>query len=370
MPTPPLSQPAVPFAVQPPPLPIGVVQRGAPDLVRHPPPPAFGEAPPKTIGEMQAHVNKSAAAFAGVLAASNAAADLDHQDKQGTNKPVADKPVTDKNPAEKEEGESIEVIWYEPSYVARMRKHPQWATFFQPPAKAAPVQRGQAPAPPPSAESIEEATSADIFTMLSKADPVREQDLVPGRKGGTNHDAGLYLLRGTISFPLDEIEMLKATARAAAPLASSDKKLKEVLDRVDEVMKMPLEGAPEVVQSFVVRVREAWLNANHLLPADYLVTHTERALLNQRQYQKRELLDDEWIRSLYHSAPDAVPIPAYVPAKLAKRLPLFRQFSARLVVEALSPQDMYESHPLALRVVALARSLMPREPSTAMRSRR
>jgi hypothetical protein len=117
-------------------------------------------------------------------------------------------------------------------------------------------------------------------------------------------------------------------------------------------------------------VREAWSNANRILPPDYLTTHTERTLLNQRHYQKREILDDEWIRALYQSSPDANAIPTYIPAKLAKRLPLFLRVSARIIVEALSQQDMYESHPMALRVVVLARVLPPQESSPTARPRR
>lgn len=323
--------------------------------------------PAKTIGEMQVK-SKSATGYDGVLAASNAAADAQSQEKPHSNQRAREKPIADQ--VEPANSASIEVIWYESTYVPRIRKHAQWASFIQPPPKPVAVQRGQAPPPPPSAEALEEAADADVFAVLSNAEPTREHEVVPGRKSNKDRETALYLLAGTITFPLDDIELLKATSRAAAPLAAGDKKLKEVLDLVDEVLKMPLDGAPEIVQNFTVRVRDAWTNANRILPPDYLITHTERTLLNQRHYQKRELLDDEWIRALYLSSPDANPIPTYIPAKLAKRLPLFRQVSARILVEALSQQDMYESHAIALRVVALARVLTPQESSNAPRGRR
>jgi len=318
-----------------------------------PPPPRVVEVlKPVALGEPQAK-NMAAATYEGVVAASNAAAEP--QPLRSGDKSLHDKP-SDNKPS-KATGESIEVIWYDSAYVARMRKHSDWAPLFRPPPKPQAPQRGQPPPPPPSAEQLEDATKADVFAVLSRAEPSREHDVAPGRMGSGDHDAQLYLLAGTISFPLDEIEMLKATARTAAPLAANDKKLKEVLDTVEEILKMPLEGAPEVVQGFTNKVRDAWSHANRLLPPDYLVTHTERMLLNQRQYQKRELLDDEWIRCLYLGSAESVAIPTYIPAKLAKRLPLFRQFSVRMIIEALSQQDMYESHPMALRVVGLAKVL-------------
>ncbi len=383
-PAPPAAAPivpaATPYAEPAKPLPVSMLQHaaapaavgglaGASELARQAPAPAFGDSPapprivdsprPAALGEAQTK-SMSAATYEGVLAASNAAADP-QTNRQG-DKPNPDKLAPDK-PA-KVSGESIELIWYENSYLGRMRKHKDWAPLFRPPPKAPAPQRGQPPPPPPSPEQIEDAQKADVFAVLSRAEPVRVQNVAPGQTGNDDHDALLHLLTGALSFPLDEIETLKLTSRTAAPLASSDKKLKEVLDTVEEVLKMPLEGAPEVVQSFTVRVRDAWTHANRLLPPDYLVSHTERTLLNQRHYQKRELLDDEWIRSLF-STTEGQGIPTYIPAKLAKRLPLFRQFNVRMVVEVLSQQDMYESHPLALRVVALARILGTQEASPA-----
>lgn len=330
-----------------------------------PPPPRVVETPkPIALGEAQGK-NMAAATFAGAVAASNAAADP--QPFRGTDKAQPDKPS--ENKAAKSAGESIELIWFDNGYIARMRKHAEWAPLFRPPPTPRAPQRGQPPPPPPSAEQLEDATKADVFAVLSRAEPSRENDVAPGRTGSADHDAQLYLLAGTISFPLDEIEMLKATARTAAPLAANDKKLKEVLDTVDEILRMPLEGAPDVVQGFTNRVRDAWAHANRLLPPDYLITHTERMLLNQRQYQKRELLDDEWIRCLYLGSAESLAIPTYIPAKLAKRLPLFRQFSGRMIIEALSQQDMYESHPMALRVVGLAKVLGGAEATPAKAKR-
>jgi hypothetical protein len=370
-PQPPMQPPAMqPPAMQPPAMqPHSLSQQPSPP----PPPPAFvsdpmgdrGRGAPPMEPPGQIHYgdvdtrNLSKASYEGVLAASNAAAARGPTLESAGKSPGAAKKAEPEKQA-RSPGESIELIWYESSFVARMRKHPAWAPMFRPPPKPQTPQRGQPPPPPPSPEAAEEATKADVFSVLSRGEPGSAQDLVPGRpdegNDGDGH-AALYLLAGTIAFPFDEIEVLKATVAAASPLATSDKKLKEVLDMVDEVMKMPLQGAPEVVQSFTLRVRDAWTSANRLLPPDYLVVHTDRMLLNQRHYQKRELLDDEWIRALFTASGEGAAIPAYVPSKLAKRLPLFRQFPARIVVEALPQQDQYEMHPIALRVAALARVL-------------
>jgi hypothetical protein len=253
---------------------------------------------------------------------------------------------------------SLELVWFEPSVIPRVRKHAGWASLMRPPAKRPPPVKGAPPPPPDPPDVVEQVMRVDISSVLSKGAPSAGSDIDGAMdavgEGGTL-DPSLVLLAGELDFPFDELEMLKATVAAAQPLAASDKKLKEVLDVVGEMMKTPLQGAPEVVDGLVSRVKEAWGKANRMLPASYIDTHTTRVLLEQRHYQKRELLDDTWIRALL-SLPDLdAPVPAYLPGKLAKRLPLFKRFSARLIAEVLPQQDQYETSSIALRSVALAR---------------
>ncbi|MEO5726377.1 MAG: hypothetical protein ABI134_22070, partial [Byssovorax sp.] len=122
----------------------------------------------------------------------------------------------------------------------------------------------------------------------------------------------------------------------------------------------------ETSDRLTARVREAWSKANRQLPSDHLEALPERMLLERRQYAKRELLDGTWIRA--GVTLDGVVVPTYLPDALSKRLPLYRRFGARAIVEALPQQDQYETSPLALRVVALARTLPgpkpPRSSST------
>ena len=80
------------------------------------------------------------------------------------------------------------------------------------------------------------------------------------------------------------------------------------------------------------RIRDAWTKANRALPADHLTSATERLLVEQRAFQKRDLLDDTWIRALL-SSEGGPSIPVYLPAKIARRLPLFRRLPARLLAE-------------------------------------
>jgi hypothetical protein len=88
--------------------------------------------------------------------------------------------------------------------------------------------------------------------------------------------------------------------------------------------------------------------------------HTRRLLLEQRSYQKRDLWSDSFLRAVIAPAGEGSAIPAYLPASLAKQLPLFARFPARLLAEAFPQQDQAESCPVALRVVALGRVVTAR----------
>jgi hypothetical protein len=44
---------------------------------------------------------------------------------------------------------------------------------------------------------------------------------------------------------------------------------------------------------------------------------------------------------------------------MAKKLPLYRRFPARLIAEVHLQVDQYETHPAALKVLALVRAAAP-----------
>ena len=294
----------------------------------------------------------SQAGFTGALAASNAAAGA-----QSTSAATARMEPS----AAASASTLLEIIWFDEAFLPRVRKTPEWSPLMKPPPRKLPAQR-QAPQQPPP-EDPTGAARAEIAKVLAGATPLSPTEIEDAieRALGEGDDLmpPLVLVSGELELPFDERSLLEATATTAAPLAALDKKLKETLDVVAEVLKSASPVAPDVLDGLLTRVREAWSRANRVQPANYLVTQPERGLLEQRRYQKRELLDAEWIRALFHAGGEA-PIPAYLPAALARKLPLFRRFPARIIAEALPQQDQYERQLIALRVAALARVVQRR----------
>ncbi len=310
----------------------------------------------------------SAAAFVGAYAASNAAAgDQDYRSSRSPSAsldvaspkvPVAAAPAPPPPAAV-----PLELVWHASDFGKRARKNPSWAKLL-----SAPKRPTQARAsllgfslgddrPDPSGE----LSKSDVLNILSRAVPATAQEmrgaLADGFAVSGASTPPLLLLGGELEFPFDELETLRAILGAATPLASGDKKLQATIDLVTEMMQTPLQGSPEIVEGFIERMREAWSKANRLLPPTYLETHTERMLLEQRHYQRRDLFDASWIRALLTVQAEDGKMPVYLPMHLQRKLPLFKRFPARIIVEALPQQDQYESHPVAHRALALARLL-------------
>ncbi len=275
---------------------------------------------------------------------------------------------------------TVELIWFDLTASPLLSQNAIFAKFKRPIIEKVPAtenasnEKGgnEAAAEKPGAEapSLESLLRAHVYEVLSRGSALSTSNLdlvLDAAEEESPPPPALTLVSGLLELCLDEIEMLKATVLAATPLASSDKKLKEQIELATEALKSPMLGMPDFAQGLSLRVRDAWGKANRLLPADHLSVCTERLLLEQRFYQKRDLLDDTWIRALLLSPGAENAVPTYLPARIAKRLPLYKRFPARVLGEVVWQQDQYETHPLAIRALALGRLPQRQKPRTRAR---
>ena len=168
----------------------------------------------------------------------------------------------------------------------------------------------------------------------------------------------LVAVQGELSLPFDPIEILRATSAAVAPIAADDKKLKEGLVKVDELLASPLAAVAADGTSHVLdHLRKLYRESRRQLPPNHLDELVERTMLEQRRYMRRTLLGGAFLRAVI-----ALPaggtrelLPVYLPAELAEKLPMMTSFRARVLAEAHLRQDQYESCRHALRAVTLGR---------------
>ena len=240
----------------------------------------------------------------------------------------------------------MELVWADAVAPERIKAHPGFAAWAR--STSGDGARGAAQSPP--RELVRDLLArgpVSTANALDAALEVAEAESPPG--------PALVLLTGMLELGLDEIELLRAITFAAAPLAGSDRRLKEGVDLATEVLRAPMPGMPDFLEGLGARIRDAWARANPLLSPDHLITSAERMLLEQRRYQKRELWGEVLFRALLGGAGWETPIPVYVPAASVKSLPLYRRFPARVLGEVVWQQDAQETHPLALRALALGR---------------
>jgi hypothetical protein len=241
----------------------------------------------------------------------------------------------------------IEILSFERSVLPRLRAHKVFGAWIRPPENNASPAQGK----PPSEEPSEKADRADVHKVLCK-DPSSAADAAASAED--DDEPSLVFTQGTLAFSFDEIEVLRAAISAAKPLASLDRKLKEAIDLGAEILRAEADSG-EPAEPATARIRDAWSRANRTSPAGHLDVRIEQKLLESRKYQRRTVLDGEWIRALFTPAAGE-PVVAYLPLSLEKRLPLFARLPVKLLAEIYPPQDPIEKSSVALKVVALART--------------
>jgi hypothetical protein len=256
-----------------------------------------------------------------------------------------------------------DLIWFDPKALDGIRKHARWKEILLEERK--PKQPEGGFDDEVEEEAVEEPPAVkdrrDVFTVLTRADSADPEGINEAVLDAVTDDGTfippLVMIAGELHFPFDELETLKATVTAVTPLVAGDKKLKDTVDTVNELLKTPwLQSSTGVAEGLTAKVKEAFAQGNRMLPPSYLDQHTERMLLEQRHYQRRTVFGEPAIRSLLVPLiGHTTPIPTYLPDALSKQLPMYQRFRVRLISEVHLQQDQYESHPTALRVVAFAR---------------
>lgn len=256
-------------------------------------------------------------------------------------------------------GRSIELLWLDPRRLTRIRKKVAWRSLVDDALRSSTDKPGTPSLPN---QSVPPEDRRDLRLILARAEATDAEGVATALTEGVRDDGKfappLSLVAGELRFPFDEVESLKATMTTATPFMGGDEPLKTAVDAAREFLAIPhLSPAPAVVEVLTGRIREAFAKTKRAVPADYLETQTERALLEQRHYQRRTFQGGRHLRALLHPSGDKGAMLVYLPETLSDKLPLFQRFGARLIVEVHLSVDQYEAYPYALSVLALAREI-------------
>jgi hypothetical protein len=208
-------------------------------------------------------------------------------------------------------------------------------------------------------DAAEVEDRSEAFEVLARGSVVGREGMLSALTDATRADGRtaqpLVLAAGELQLVFDELEELRATVTAAASHAGDDLLAKGILDLAKEFLATPgLPGAPPVAEGLSARIRDTF-EKRGLLPAGYLAAQAEHAVLAGHHHQKRAVFGAVHARALFVSGPaDRSPIPSYLGEALAAKLPAARRLRVRMLVEVHHALDQHETHPIALRPVALA----------------
>jgi hypothetical protein len=287
-----------------------------------------------------------------VLAASNAAAGASAQ-PIGPHLP-ATRPTAEA-PRAAAWHEPVELVWFEPESVARIRRVPSWKQlideFNRRPLHPA-LDEGDAGKEPWEVEDRRE-----LLEVLVHGEPSDAQGIEAALHNATQENGKFFppvlLIEGEIELPFDELEALKAAVSAAAAMTPMDSKLRDVVDAAKEFLQTPGLSAPrEVLERLTGRIREAFPREKKDKVLDTLM---EQVLLSGRHYQTREVFGARYLRTVIRIPREPSGLIGYAPSDIARKLPMFRQFRGRVIAEVQIKQDQYETQETALRIVVLAR---------------
>jgi hypothetical protein len=255
--------------------------------------------------------------------------------------------------------ELLHLLWLKPDAAARICRVPVWRAILDDMEEQRADEAYGSPAL--AADPAETEDTRDVFDILARgaSQDVEqlEAELSAAVRPGGKFVPPLLLLAGELVFPFDERETLRASIAVSTPLAGNDEALKGVIREARDFLAGGDLCPPPIVEGYTTRLREAFSRIRKSLSYDVLETQVERALLEGRHYQKRQVLGMTAIRALLHSStsPGARPAPVYLPDDLARRLPMYTRFRTRLIAELYLQEDQYEQHPGALRVHAIGR---------------
>ena len=371
----PLLDAAAPPPVAPPPLVRApVLPAAAPSQPDAPwsAAPAHAPARPATIGEAAlqspgasrpAEIPRTGGdAFAASNAAAAASAPLFIPRVQTAPGAASPPPIRSGAQPSADPREILHLVWYDPDSVRRIRRQPAWRKILDA-LDQKPVDRDLDDDPDLAKDPMDIEDRRDVFEVLARASAT-DADGVTDALSSAIRDDGKYvpplrLVAGDLLFPFDELETLKVIVTVVTPLIGNDESLRAAVASAQDFLKLPdAAGVPAVAEGFTARIRDTYAIGKRTVPLPQLDTQTERALLEQRSYQRRKVLAGPHLRALLLSpSPGASPIPTYLPAALAEALPMYARFRARLIAEVHLQVDQSETQPAALRALALVRAV-------------
>ncbi|APR79702.1 Hypothetical protein A7982_05049 [Minicystis rosea] len=260
---------------------------------------------------------------------------------------------------------ALRLVWFDEAAVPRIRRVPRWKPLLAA-LESAPLDR-ELDDPAAEADPMLVEDRREVFEIAARAKATDARGVSAALDGAIRADGKLVppivLVSGEVETPFDEMAHLEASIAAATPLVTSDdRELEASIETAQRFLKnRGTSSVRATARALSTRIREAFAKEKKL-SLDLLDAHVSRALREERCFQRREVLGEKHLRLLLRERDDGgprssddAPLVLYAPEAVAKKLPMYTRFSARMIAEVHLQEDEAETAPHALRVLALVR---------------
>ncbi|HTJ83575.1 MAG TPA: hypothetical protein VL400_17770, partial [Polyangiaceae bacterium] len=325
---------------------------------RAPSPPSFGPAPaemPTSLKQQQHPALRepervpvaSHAVVKGAEAASNAAAATEAELRSRDAAPAQrGAPALSSAP--------VELVWFSTAALGRLR------VFFKSLLADLAFEDFDSKHEIPSDDPERDKGRHEIFGVLTR-EPAMDPAVAPRVLGEAVDE------RGRFTPPLAVIEAdwrprfpdaarLRAAVSFVGGLATTDKRLQELIEAANAQLAQKHPSAGGAATRLLATLREHVVaQYGKSIGATAFDGEIDRIVLDERAFDERVLLGERHL--VFTIGAGAQALPAYAPLALKDAIPLFDVFRARIVAELHPRQDRSEVASVALRVVALSRTL-------------
>ena len=245
----------------------------------------------------------------------------------------------------------LQLIWFERDTAAAVRRERRFADILAAFHDRPPEHEEYPPGFDATAGDIEDWR--EIFEVIAHGKGMLEGDRNAAVEEALRPDGGtiqpLIMLDGELSFPFDELEVLRATVSLAAPFAASDSAVRGLNALAKRFLTTTGHaGAPTVAGNLAKRIVET-ITERSLADRRSFEAERERSLIEIRGFQTRLLFGDVHRRALYNDS-----VTAYLGPDIAARLPGARKLRARLLARVHPRIDCHEKSVHCLRILAIA----------------
>ncbi len=268
---------------------------------------------------------------------------------------AVEQPVVKQAPAPKKPSkEPIEVLHVEADSMYRLKANAAWKKLL---VETRPKNSREPDEDIPQEIRTEQRNLRDVTVIMTRAEVLDDQGIRRAFSGSVSEDgvftAPVVLIEGDFRWSFEEVETLRVTAGLAGPLATTNKKVKDLVDIADDMLGKPIVFKGPAA-NLTAKIREQF-GASSVVAQNEANVVIDQTLLERQAYQKRQFFDKKWLRGTLKVG--GASMTAYLPEAVLGNMPAFNELRIKVVAELKPKMTADDGADFSVFVFAIARGL-------------